>query len=403
MVSGVTDSAEPDRRLRILMVSHYFEERRGGIEIVAAALARELTAAGFEVTWLAVGTGAAGGGDGACRRRGLPASGLAEALLKVPYPIPYPSAWRAISAEAARSDVVLAHDALYLTSVAARFAARTHRKPFVVVQHIGAVPYRSRILRTIMEVANRMIAAPLLGSADQVVFISQLVQRYFAGLGWRRPPALIFNGVDTEVFSPAPDASAVALARRALDLPTDGPVALFVGRFVEKKGLAVLERLARDRADVTFAFAGQGPLDPGTWGLSNVRTYRSLSGRSLAPLYRASNLLVLPSVGEGFPLVVQEALACGLPVLCGADTAQADQRAARFLQGVAVDMTQPEATAGNFSAAMGRLLAHSQSEAERRGRFEFAKASYSWRASGEAYAQLLRHVQASAQGVNPAA
>lgn len=391
MVSSVKGTDGPGRP-RLLMVSHYFEERRGGIEIVAAALARELTAAGFEVTWLAVGS-KTGTEEDAWRRRGLAASGIAEALLKIPYPILSPSSWRVISEEAERSDVVLAHDALYLTSVAARCAARAHRKPFVVVQHIGFVPYRSRALRALMQLANRMLAAPLLRSADQVVFISHLAARYFGVGGWRRPPLLIFNGVDTRVFSPAQDAAAVSRARAALALPADTPVALFVGRFVEKKGLKVLEHLARARTDVAFAFAGQGPLDPTSWGLTNVHTYRSLSGSSLAMLYQASDLLVLPSVGEGFPLVVQEALACGLAVLCGADTAEADPRAAPFLEGVRVDLRHPDTTARTFSAAMTRLLGQPATDTGRRKRFDFARTSYSWRVSGEAYAQLLRRLQ----------
>jgi glycosyltransferase involved in cell wall biosynthesis len=381
-------------RLRLLMVSHYFEERRGGIELVAAALARELSAAGLDVTWLATGAATAEGADGPVRRQGLAASGIAEALLKIPYPILLPSAWRSIWRQAERSDVVLSHDALYLTSIAARLAARAHRKPFVVVQHIGSVPYTSRILRALMKLANRLIAAPLLRSADQVVFISQLPARHFADLGWRRAPVLIFNGVDTRVFSPPQDAESVERARADLGLPPGTPVAVFVGRFVEKKGLPALKHLARAHADVTFAFAGQGPLDPAQWGLSNVRTYQSLSGRSLAMLYQASDLLILPSVGEGFPLVLQEALACGLAVLCGADTAEADPRAAPFLKGVRVDLTQPEATARLFSDAMTRLLQRPETAAERRQRFEFARASYSWRASSEAYARLLRRLQA---------
>jgi glycosyltransferase involved in cell wall biosynthesis len=388
------EPAGPIRPLRLLMVSHFFEERRGGIEMVAAALARELSAAGFEVTWLAAGAATPAGGDFPYRRRALPASGVAEALLRIPYPIIFPASWRVISREAERSDVVLAHDALYLTSIAARRAARIHHKPFVVVQHIGLVPYRSRVLRALMKLANWIIAVALLRGADQAVFISELVARYFADIGWRRPPVLIFNGVDTGTFSPPPDAAAVDQARAALGLAADVPVALFVGRFVEKKGLLVLEHLARARADVAFAFAGQGPLDPGRWGLSNVRTYRSLSGRSLAMLYRASNLLVLPSVGEGFPLVVQEALACGLAVLCGADTAGADPQAAPFLEGAGVDLTQPEATARTFSAAMTRLLSQPQTDSARRERCEFARTRYSWRASGEAYAQLLRRLLA---------
>jgi alpha-maltose-1-phosphate synthase len=173
---------------------------------------------------------------------------------------------------------------------------------------------------------------------------------------------------------------------------------LFVGRFVEKKGLHVLERIARVRTDVCFAFAGQGALDPARWGLPNVHVYSSLSGSSLACLYRASDLLLLPSVGEGFPLVVQEALACGLAIVCGIDTAQADPRAASLLSGIKVDLENPDQTARLFSEEMSRLLAHPAAEPDRRKRFEFARTHYSWAASSGYYASMLRSLGSRLRG-----
>ena len=174
----------------------------------------------------------------------------------------------------------------------------------------------------------------------------------------------------------------------SLDLPMDVPIALFVGRFVEKKGLAILERLARMRPEILFVFAGWGALNPAQWGLPNTRVFASLSGASLAPLYRAADLLLLPSVGEGFPLVVQEALACGLPVLCGAETAAADPRSSGFIDGVEI-APDPDDAARVFAEALTGALAKGRDFEARAQRAQFAARRYAWSAVGEDYRRLL--------------
>jgi len=90
---------------------------------------------------------------------------------------------------------------------------------------------------------------------------------------------------------------------------------------VEKKGLAFLRALAPELPGVDWVFVGWGPEDPARWGLANVRCVGSLPQSEIVRYYQAAALLVLPSVGEGFPLVVQEAMACGLPVMTSPDTA----------------------------------------------------------------------------------
>jgi glycosyltransferase involved in cell wall biosynthesis len=239
-----------------------------------------------------------------------------------------------------------------------------------------------------MRVANTLIAGPMLTAADQVVFISDTVVQHFAGLRFRAPPRLIVNGVDTDVFRLPPAGFDRDSSRAALGLPADGKVVSFVGRFVEKKGLHIIERLARQRPDLTFALAGWGPIDPQAWGLANVRVFTGLQGASLVPFYQASDAFVLPSIGEGLPLVMQEALACGLPVICGAESAAADPAAAGLIEGVAINSGDPDATAAAFSLRIDEALARN-SPADATKRHATVLARYSWTEAAKSYHAIM--------------
>ena len=370
---------------RLLTVSNFFDSHRGGLEIVAGRLARELAARGFEVTWLASDCTAPPAEGARLRSVAVGVWNVAERRLGVPWPVLSPAGvWR-IWREVGAADAVLLHDALYMASVVTFLAAKAQRRPLTIVQHIGHIPYRSPVLRGLMALANRVVAGPILSGADQVVFISQFVRAFFGRLRFRAPPRLVFNGVDTEVFRPAAGDERAA-ARRCSGL--DGVVALFVGRFVEKKGVEVLRAAAAARPDVTFAFAGWGVIDPASWGLANVRVFSDLAGPGLAELYRASDIFVLPSQGEGFPLVVQEALACGLPVVCGAESTTADPEAARFLRGVAVEGADQAAVAADVLAAMDEVLAR-EGPGDAGRRREFVCRRYAWSAAADRYAEIL--------------
>ena len=117
-----------------------------------------------------------------------------------------------------------------------------------------------------------------------------------------------------------------------------------------------------------------------------------LNGPTLASLYQASDLFLLPSVGEGFPLVIQEALGCGLPVICGAETTRADPAIAEMVVGVPIN-TDSAQTAADVSQTIDRLMMTGE---EVRGgaaaqmRHDFVRRRYSWSAAAQTYEQMLR-------------
>lgn len=93
---------------------------------------------------------------------------------------------------------------------------------------------------------------------------------------------------------------------------------LYAGRLTAEKGVADLVAAARALPDIPVTVVGTGPLAAGLREMvpANVTLLGHRPTSEVLALMQASALLVVPSNGaEGFPLVVAEALACGLPPL----------------------------------------------------------------------------------------
>jgi alpha-maltose-1-phosphate synthase len=372
--------------MRILTVSAFYEGHGGGIEIVAGATARALARRGHDCRWAAADFDPAPD-EGMLRPVPLSASDPIERWTGLPMPVPDRSACRLLEQEVATSDAVIIHDALYVSSLlAARYAAR-HCKPWLLVQHIGTIPYKNPLLRLAMTTANRLVTRPLLRRAPQVLFISDAVRSGFNVADWRHPPRLLLNGVDHTLFHPVTRAQRRRL-RAEFGMSDERRQLLFVGRFVEKKGLATIRAMAASHPAWDFWLVGGGPVDPEAWNLANVHLLGRKSREELAKLYRACDALVLPSVGEGFPLVVQEAMASGLPVFCGSDSAAADPGARELLNAVEVDPSDPRKTAGRFADAIAESALGSN-----RKLAAYARAAYDWDANARLVEKQLTSLQ----------
>jgi starch synthase len=371
--------------LRILTVSHFYESHGGGIERVAGHLCRQFERLGAAAVW------AASDADPA-PETGVEAVPLAcanptEKLTGLPMPVPGVRAIRALSREVRCSDAVVVHDALYVTSILALLMAKAYGKRVVLIQHIAGIPFSSRILRSMMALANIVITRPMLWAADALVFISDTVRQDLVGTPARLPCRLLFNGVDGAIFHPGGDRSSVPETPARIAIVPGLRRVLFVGRYVEKKGLEVLHALAASRPDLIFLMAGSGPISPRGWGLANVHDLGVQSPQALADLYRGVDLLLLPSVGEGFPLVIQEAMACGLPVVCGEPSNRADPDAADWLRGVVIDLADTEGSARRCADVIDSLAL---TPAERAAMARHASAHYDWAAMARSLLTLAR-------------
>ncbi len=161
--------------------------------------------------------------------------------------------------------------------------------------------------------------------------------------------AVVEPGVDLDRFRPADRAA----ARRRFDLPSDGYVIAFVGRIQPLKAPDVLLQAVASLKDLDPSVAGRltvvivggnsgSGLDlvalAASLGIEDsVRFLPPQAGDALADLYRAADIVAVPSHNESFGLVAMEAQACGTPVVAaavgGLVTAVRDQHSGVLVDG----------------------------------------------------------------------
>ena len=184
---------------------------------------------------------------------------------------------------------------------------------------IGAVLRTEHLPYVLTDEDQREDHATAVAAADRLICVSHAVRdsHIDAGIDPERM-AVIRNGVFPS--EPTRDRESV---RRDLGIG-DVPLLLTVGRFERQKGHAVLldsiPAILEEYPEAVFLLVGDGPLlgpvaqELVARGLAgSVR----MTGRSddVASLLAAADLFVLPSLFEGLPLAVLEAMAAGLPIV----------------------------------------------------------------------------------------
>lgn len=132
----------------------------------------------------------------------------------------------------------------------------------------------------------------------------------------------IVNGFNTSVFHPRDQ----AILRQELGMDADESSIVYVGRFVEAKGLRELltafTALRQSRPRLKLNLVGDGVMRGELLDLirqsgltDSVRVPGGMEPEKVAEWICASDVLTLPSWSEGYPNVVVEGAACGRPVV----------------------------------------------------------------------------------------
>src|SRR5437588_9089654 len=134
---------------------------------------------------------------------------------------------------------------------------------------------------------------------------------------------MIYNGVNAEAFDYSVDEGDVK--RRYAIGPLD-PTVLFVGRMVVQKGPDILIRtmpaVLRYYPNVKFVFAGDGHMKNDICGLAHqlgvahaLRILGDKRGRELHDLFKACDIVAVPSRNEPFGIVILEGWSANKPVV----------------------------------------------------------------------------------------
>jgi D-inositol-3-phosphate glycosyltransferase len=208
---------------------------------------------------------------------------------------------------------------------------------------------------------------------------------------------IVAPGVDHAFFGPGHRPQ----ARRALGLPLEGRLLLFVGRIQPLKcadaAVETLAELLEDGGEPFGLVIVGGPSGPhgekalrGLHDLADARGVRDQvhfvapqAHELLSSYYRAADVVLVPSRSESFGLVALEAAACGTPVVAsavGGLTTLVDHGRTGFL----VDEARPDA----YAAAVRRVVADPVA-AERFGTASVLRARrYTWRAAARTLVEL---------------
>lgn len=157
--------------------------------------------------------------------------------------------------------------------------------------------------------------------SSRIIAVSKGVSNFLAR--WEAVPndliELVPNAVDDEIFRPCTQEERRAV-RGELSIAGDAYVAGGIGRLAREKNFAMLAQLAARQPEVVFVIAGSGPERDRIAALaselgvdSRLRLLGTVLDRPL--FYRALDAFILPSLYEGLPMAILEAMCSGVPII----------------------------------------------------------------------------------------
>jgi len=220
-------------------------------------------------------------------------------------------------------DIVHAHD--WMASNAAVWVKEGRHRKFVLTMH--STEYGRNGNRFFGGAADRIQAHERHGTycADHVITVSHLLKdevRWLYQLPSHKT-SVVYNGVNPGNFDYGLDAGRI---KEQYGIGPLDPMVLFVGRLVVQKGPDILVRaipsILHHRPNAKFVFVGDGHMRSDVYMTANhlgvghaIRLLGHKGGHELINLFKACDMLAVPSRNEPFGIVILEAWSAGKPVV----------------------------------------------------------------------------------------
>jgi len=161
---------------------------------------------------------------------------------------------------------------------------------------------------------SKMIRTTLSGF-DRILTLSKQSKEELASTGISKDKISVYTYWVDRRFSPAEK----IMSKKRIGWK-DKFIVLFVGRFIEIKGMDLLMNIAKTTKEVHFAFIGDGPLKDKVIKEAaeneNIIYVGRVPNEQLPKYYNAADIFCIPSkYEEGFGRVIIEAISCGVPVI----------------------------------------------------------------------------------------
>ncbi|MEA2114027.1 MAG: glycosyltransferase family 4 protein [Thermodesulfobacteriota bacterium] len=166
-------------------------------------------------------------------------------------------------------------------------------------------PYSSFAQRVHYKTDLKFFIHKALAKADKITsvsrFTAELVKR---DMGFKGEIQVIYNGIDCDLFCPQKQK------------PGKNVKVLFSGNLTRRKGADLLPLIAR-QLDANIDILYTSGLRTKNWMPTAPDLYSigPIPYCDMPDIYRQADILLFPTVREGFGLAAAEAMACGLPVV----------------------------------------------------------------------------------------